>query len=311
MRKNVVITGGAGYIGSMLAAELSSLGHQVTIVDKFNFGTSSINHLVSRPNFDVIQSDVCDLENYTNVLKTCDVFVPLAALVGAPLCAKFPSETERVNTGAILRALDLIKQSCFVIYPNTNSGYGITSGEKLCTEDMPLNPVSIYGETKVKTESSIIDRGNSAVFRLATVFGASNRPRFDLIVKYFVRQAVLEKNILVFQGDMKRNFVHVLDVVDAFIYAINNHITLDGEIFNLGNDNENASKIETATKISLALEGVNIIEGSGYVDPDKRNYIVSNKKLMDFGFSALRSIEDEVPILAKQVKLALLSNANY
>lgn len=308
---NTLITGGAGYIGSMLAEKLLTLGFKVTVVDKLTYGAMGINHLLMNDNFKFVHADVEDFDNYSEHLRTCDVFIPLAALVGAPLCAKYRKAAEKVNYSVIANSLDFLKDDCFVLYPNTNSGYGVTSGTELCTEEMELNPISLYGETKVRAEAVIKSWQHFTIFRLATVFGVSYRPRFDLIVNNFVKQAVLEKNVLVFQGEMKRNFVHVKDVVDAFAFAIEERKSLSGEVYNLGNDNENCTKLELAQKVAAALDGVNVIEGDGYIDPDKRNYVVSNQKLRDAGFVAERCIKREVPKLADQIRIMTLLNANY
>lgn len=309
---NILITGGAGYIGSVLTEKLLDQGHYVTIVDNFTFGANSIFHMIGNGNLNIIKCDVRDIGKYEKILSATDIFIPLAALVGAPLCDQYPTAALEVNYEIIKKQIGKLRSDQLVIYPNTNSGYGQTDGTSFCTEDSPLKPISLYGTSKKQAEDVIVERDNSIVFRLATVFGSSPRPRFDLIVNNFVSAAVLNKLIVVFQGGFLRNYVAVDDVADAFIFMINKYKgTQSSNIYNLGNDSENRTKLELAELIASKIAGTKVISGEGYVDLDNRNYKVSSEKLKKAGFTPQMSISNAIDPLRKLVALVEIKNGNY
>ena len=230
--KNILITGGAGYIGSVLTETLLQLGHKVHVVDAFLESHSSLAFAANFDGFDCTRADVIDFHTIENLVKKADVIIPLAALVGAPICSRHATIAEMLNFQSIKNIADYISDDQLLIYPNTNSGYGVMEdGSEFCTEESPLNPISIYGDTKVRAENSVIQR-NGIAFRLATVFGSSYRMRIDLMVNDFVWRAHKDNSIVLFESHFRRNFIHVRDVCGAFVHAIDNQDTMRGEIFN-------------------------------------------------------------------------------
>ena len=292
MRKQkILITGAAGYLGSSIATKLVNLGHIVTAVDIIKYDKNSLSHLFYFDNFKFLKEDVTDEKVVKNILKNQDFIIPLAALVGAPLCEKFKKKTIITNVKSIEILLRNKKKNQKIIYPTTNSGYGVGEKNKFCDETSPLKPVSLYGTTKVKAEELIINNGNSICFRLATVFGYSYRMRTDLLVNNFVERAIKTKKLEIFEPHFRRNYIHVKDIVDAFVFAINNFEKLKNNIYNLGLSSANITKIQLAKKIKRHIKDLKIKIIRNRNDPDKRDYFVSNKKIEKHGFKAKVSLD--------------------
>ena len=299
MAINVVITGGAGYLGSILSEKLLNEKCRVTVIDNLMYNQHSLFHLCGRKNFNFIPGDVRHKGLIKNSIKNADVIIPLAAIVGAGACDKNPMLAKSVNFEAIKLLNSLRSPGQLVIYPTTNSGYGTKSGDLYCTEDTPLEPISLYGRTKVEGEKELLNSENTITLRLATVFGMSPRMRFDLLVNHFVYTAVTEGYIVIFEKDFKRNYVHIRDVGDCFFYSIKNSDKMKGMCYNLGLDKANLSKEELAIKIKEYVPKFYIHYSEIGNDPDKRNYIVSNQRLREAGFEAKYSIDDGIKELLK------------
>jgi nucleoside-diphosphate-sugar epimerase len=299
----ILITGGAGYLGSVLCERLLAAGHAVTVLDTFMFGQTSLFHLCAHPRFDVVRGDARDEATVSRLLKSADVVIPLAALVGAPLCDRDPHAATAINHGAISTLLRLRSPSQLIVYPTTNSGYGTKSGDQFCTEDTPLEPISLYGRTKVDAEQEVLDGPNSLTLRLATVFGTSPRMRVDLLVNHFVYAAVTDGYIVIFEKDFKRNYIHIRDVADCFVHCIDNHTAMRGKPYNAGLDQANLSKEELALKVKGHVPSFYIHFAEVGSDPDKRNYVVSNQRLREAGFVAKRSLDDGITELVKGYRM--------
>lgn len=309
---NVLVTGAAGYIGSVLCQELLAAGHSVIAVDNFAYGNhTAILPCLGHPAYTFYNYDVTCDNVMSPLYGLVDVIIPLAALVGAPICEKYPGYAHTLNKDVISFMMSKISSCQHVIYPNTNSGYGETDGTSFVTEEDELKPISVYGKTKCEAEAIVLEHSNSKVFRLATVFGASPRPRFDLMVNDFT-QKLIEirtnnsrsnindiKYFEIYEPHFKRNFVHVRDVVAAFLYAIDNRYRMNG-VFNLGNPNANMTKMDLAMRIchviGLSCDTIKVGEGE---DKDKRNYLVSNDKILNHGFKFSHSIEDGIRDVAR------------
>jgi len=299
----VLITGGAGYIGSILTEHLLAKGYSVTGVDTLAHGEQSMFHFCANPQFDFVMGDARDERIIAPLVKKADVIVPLAAVVGAPACARDPKLAESLNLDAVRLVNKLRGPNQLVIYPNTNSGYGTKSGEEMCTEDSPLEPISVYGRTKVQAELELLDSPNVITFRLATVFGASPRMRIDLLVNHFTYAAFFNRYIVIFEKDFKRNYIHIRDVADAMIHGIENSAKMAGKPYNLGLDEANLSKEELALKVKSHLPSFYIHFAEIGEDPDKRNYIVSNARLIEAGFKARRDVDFGITELIKAYTL--------
>lgn len=299
MKYKILITGGAGYIGSVLTTSLLQKGHHVTVLDKFMFGQNSLMDACPYKNFEVVRGDCRDERLIKELVKDKDVIIPLAALVGAPICNQNKEEAESINLKAIQMLCKAISKSQMILYPTTNSGYGVGEKGKFCTEDTPLKPISIYGTTKVKAEQTILDRGHSITFRLATVFGASPRMRMDLLVNDFVYRAVTDRALVIFEGLFKRNYIHIRDVAKVFLHGIENFQKMKGKPYNVGLEDANLSKIELCEAIQKIVPNFVFIEAPIGEDPDKRDYIVSNKRILATGFVPDWSLENGIKELVK------------
>lgn len=292
---SVLVTGAAGYIGSVLCHRLLNFGFRVTALDNGN-GTS-LRQFCANPLFDFVRGDVCDSQLIAS--RKEQIIFHLAGIVGVPRCDRDRSAAQSVNVESCRILENVCSQHQLVIYPNTNSGYGTTAGQDACTEDTPLAPVSLYGQTKMMGERILLERQNTIVLRLATVFGMSPRMRWDLLVNHFVRAALRDRFLVVFENYFKRNYVHILDVADCMVWCIANGAKLTGKVYNLGNDVANLSKGELAMKVKEKVPGFYVHFAEIGEDPDKRNYIVSSERLRQAGFAANRSLEDGIDELIK------------
>jgi nucleoside-diphosphate-sugar epimerase len=299
----ILVTGGAGYIGSILCEYLLNEGYQLTVLDKLIYGQNSLFHLCSNPNFEFIYGDSRDEKMISSILKSTDVIIPLAAIVGVSACNHDPLAARSTNLEAISMINRLRSPRQLVIYPNTNSGYGTKTGDAYCTEETPLDPISLYGETKVKAEYDLLNSQNIIILRLATVFGMSPRMRLDLLVNHFVYASVTDGYLVIFEKDFKRNYVHIRDVAEAFVYCIKNFTRMAGLPYNLGLDSANLSKEELAFKIKEYVPNFFIHFSEVGSDPDKRNYIVSNQRLREAGFEAHRSLDEGIQELIKGCRM--------
>lgn len=300
---NVLVTGGAGYIGSVLVGRLLEEGYRVTVLDSLIYGQRSLFGYCANSHFDFVLGDARDEATMRRLLSQHDAIIPLAALVGAPICDRDPWFAETVNLGAIQLLNRLRSSNQMVVYPNTNSGYGTQSGEQFCTEETPLEPISLYGRTKVAAESELLASENVVTLRLATVFGMSPRMRLDLLVNDFVHQAFTQSALVLFEKDFKRNYIHIRDVADAFVHALKNMSTMRGRAYNAGLDEANLSKYELALKIKEYLPKLSIQSAPLGEDPDKRNYIVSNQRLREAGFTARRTLDEGIVELIKGYRM--------
>ena len=291
----ILITGGAGYIGSMLCTKLLEEGHTVTVVDLLKYDKGSLNHLYFNKNFKLICDDIRKVSLMKKLIKQHDFIIPLAALVGAPLCEKFKKDALSTNLGSIKTLCNLATQKNKIIYLTTNSGYGIGEKNKYCDENSPLKPISLYGKTKCDGEDLVrLKIKNHVCFRLATVFGHSYRMRSDLLVNNFVYTAIKKKKLTLFEPHFRRNFIHVRDVVNAIIYTMKNFNRLKNNVYNLGLSSANISKIMLAKKIQKQYKKLSIKIVTNRKDPDKRDYFVSNDKIEKKGFKAKISLEDGI-----------------
>jgi nucleoside-diphosphate-sugar epimerase len=300
---NILVTGGAGYIGSILTENLLELGFNVTVLDNFMYKQASLNHLCHNPRFNVVNGDIRNLAHVQPLLKDADVIIPLAALVGAPLCNKDVVGANTTNKEAVFMMLDKISKEQRIIMPTTNSAYGSGDENNFCTEESPLNPISKYAIDKVAVEEVLMQRENSISYRLATVFGMSPRMRTDLLVNDLTYRAVNDGYVIIFEGHFKRNYVHVRDVCDAFIHAIYNFDAMKSQIYNVGLSSANVSKLELCEIIKKHVPGFTIVEGEIKKDPDQRNYIVSNAKLEATGFEMMHDLDSGVEELLKGYRM--------
>ena len=281
MSKNVLVTGGAGYLGSTPVPELLQKGHRVTVVDNFMFGQASLNHACFHPNFSVVKGDIRSRDTMAPLLKKAEVVIPLAAYVGAPLCNRDPVGAQTINHDAVMLMLDLLSNEQWVLMPTTNSAYGSGDKDNLCTEDSPLRPISKYAIDKVEVEQHLMEHANAASFRLATVFGMSPRMRIDLLVNDFTYRAVHDRFVVLFESHFKRNYIHVRDVASVFLHGIDNFEKMSGQIYNVGLSEANLSKRELCEAIQKHVEDFVFIEAEVGKDPDQRNYIVSHSFIIN------------------------------
>jgi nucleoside-diphosphate-sugar epimerase len=301
--ENILITGGAGYIGSILTENLLELGFYVTVVDNFMYKQASLNHLCHNSRFNIINGDIRNEKVIAPLMKKADTIIPLAALVGAPLCNKDVVGADTTNKEAIYTMLKHKSKDQRIIMPTTNSAYGSGDENNFCTEESPLNPISKYAIDKVLVEKALMEHQNVISYRLATVFGMSPRMRTDLLVNDLTYRAVNDGYVIIFEGHFKRNYIHVRDVCDAFLHAIYNFDDMKDQIYNVGLSTANVSKLELCEIIKRFVPEFTIVEGEIKKDPDQRNYIVSNAKLEATGFEPMFSLEHGVIELLKGYRM--------
>lgn len=300
----ILITGGAGYIGSVLVPELLRAGHAVTVIDNFLYNQTSLLDVCNFETLTIIRGDARDEELIKKHIIGKDFIIPLACLVGAPLCDKDPIMARTTNLEAIELILKIRKRGQKIIFPNTNSGYGIGQGDTtFCTEESPLNPMSLYGRLKVEAERKLLEAGDATTLRLATVCGVSPRMRLDLLVNDFVYRAVNDRFVVLFEANFKRNYIHIRDVAAVFMHAIDNFDAMKNNSYNVGLSDANLSKMELCEEIKKQLPDFMFIESAIGKDPDKRNYIISNEKIERTGFKPAVSIADAISELIKGYKI--------
>jgi nucleoside-diphosphate-sugar epimerase len=303
---NILVTGGAGYIGSILVPNLLNEGHNVTVLDNFMYGQTSLNQLCANKKFNVYNGDVRLKHDLFPLLKQADIIIPLAAYVGAPLCNKDPIGATSTNKDAIFMMIDNLSKEQIVIMPTTNSAYGTGT---YCTEESALNPISRYAIDKVEVEKRLLDHSNTISYRLATVFGMSPRMRIDLLVNDFVHRAVKDGFTILFEGHFKRNYIHVSDISNAFIHAINKYDSMKNEVYNVGLSEANISKKELCEIIQKYIPTFTFMEAEVGKDPDQRNYIVSNDKIESTGFKTQMSLDAGIQELIKGFRM--INNRKY
>jgi len=295
----ILVTGGAGYLGSVLVPTLLQHGHDVTVIDNFLYDQSSLLDCCHHPRLTVIRGDAREKRLVGDAIKDVDAIFPLACLTGAPLCDRDPLEAKSVNLDAVKLILELRSRQQRVIFPTTNSGYGIGQDGIHCTEETPLRPISVYGRLKVEAEHAILESGNAITLRLATAFGISPRMRLDLLVNDFVYRAVTDGSVVLFQSHFKRNFIHVRDIARAFLHGLEHFETMKNQPYNVGLSDANLSKRELCEEIKRHVPRFYIVEAEIGQDPDQRNYIVSNAKIEATGFTPQVSLTQGITELIK------------
>ena len=295
---HVLVTGGAGYLGSILVPTLLARGCAVTAVDNFLYGQTSLLDCCAYENFTIVRGDVRDERLMLPLLKKADVIMPLACLVGAPLCAQKPIEARSINLDAILMLLKNASKAQRFISPTTNSGYGVGQAGVFCTEETPMNPISLYGVLKVELEQALLAAG-AVSLRLATVCGVSPRMRLDLLVNDFTYRAVVDRFVVLFEAHFKRNYIHVRDVARAFCHALDHFDAMQGQPYNVGLSDANLSKMELCQEIQKQIPDFTVMEAPIGKDPDQRNYVVSNAKIEATGYKTQVSIQRAIAELIK------------
>lgn len=299
----VLVTGGAGYLGSILVPELLASGYNVTVLDNFMYRQNSLAHLCHDPRFQVVNADARAKDILNGLLKKADVIIPLAALVGAPICSRDPIGATSINHDAVIHIFKNVSKEQRILMPTTNSAYGSGDKNNFCDETSPLNPISLYAKDKVEVEKELMSHANAISFRLATVFGMSPRMRIDLLVNDFTYRAVHDRFVVLFEAHFKRNFIHIRDVARVFLHGMENFSRMRGEIYNVGLSDANLSKMELCQLIQKQIPDFVFMEAPFGKDPDQRNYIVSNQKLENTDFKPAYSLEFGVQELIKGYKM--------
>ena len=295
----ILVTGGAGYIGAILVPELLKKGHEVIVIDNFLYHQQSLLDCCNDEKLTIIRGDVRDIKLVLPCVKEADAIFPLACITGAPACDRDTVAAQTINLDAVKRLSDMRSKDQIIIFPTTNSGYGIGQKGVFCTEETPLKPISLYGRLKVEAEKGILNAGNSITLRLATVFGVSPRMRFDLLVNDFTYRAVTDHFVVLFEAQFKRNYIHIRDVAKAFIHCLDNFDKMKDETYNVGLSNANLSKWELCEEIKKQVPNFYFVEAEVGEDPDKRDYIVSNEKIEATGFTSKYSLQRGITELIK------------
>lgn len=303
-----LVTGGAGYLGSVLVPVLLERGHHVTVLDTFGRGTTELAACCRYDGFNPIRGDTRDERMLNDLVPQADVVIPLAAVVGAPLCDADPIAARTINQDAVISLAKRVSKAQILVFPTTNSGYGIGQANTLCTEETPLKPISLYGVTKMAAEQMVLERGGVSL-RLATVFGMAPRMRIDLLVNDFTWRAMTDRAVVVFEGHFKRNYIHIRDVAKGFVHAVANIDLMRGQAYNLGLSSANLSKLELCERIKQQFPAFSFLESPIGEDPDKRNYIVSNEKIEKTGWSADWTLDRGIEELARGYRM--LRNSRY
>ena len=308
----ILVTGGAGYLGSVMVPALLGQKYKVVVLDNFMYNQSSLLDCCYDKNLTIVRGDTRDQTLVKKLMKDVDAIFPLACLTGAPLSAKDPYAAQTVTLEAIQMILQLRGKEQKIIYPTTNSGYGVGQKGKYCTEETPLKPVSLYGQLKVQAEEEILNAGNAITLRLATAFGVSPRMRLDLLVNDFTYRAVYDRFVILFEAHFKRNYIHVRDVAGAFIHALDHFDKMKNEPYNVGLSKANLSKLELCEEIKRYIPHFVFIESNIGEDPDKRDYIVSNEKIEKTGFKPMVSLSEGIQELIKGYQIIKRNQyANY
>lgn len=295
----ILITGGAGYIGSVLTPMLLNQGHEVTVLDNFMYKQTSLLDVCHSPKFHIVRGDVRDDGLVKKLVSQADVIFPLACLTGAPLCKQDPTGAQNINYDGVRKIHDAKSKDQLLIFPCTNSGYGVGQEGIFCDENTPMRPISLYGKLKVELEDYLLQKGNCLTFRFATVFGVSPRMRLDLLVNDFTYRAVSDKFIVLFEPHFKRNYLHVRDAAGAFIHAMTNYDKMKGKPYNVGLSDANISKAELCEVIRKELPDFRVMVSDVGEDPDKRNYIVSNERIEATGFRTQVGLREGIQELVK------------
>jgi nucleoside-diphosphate-sugar epimerase len=299
MKEKILITGGAGYLGSIMVPTMLEKGYEVTVFDNLMFQQNTLLECCTHPNFHFINADVRNTQRLKEAMKGKDVIIPLAALVGAPLSNKDENSTIAINRDAVIAINKMRSKEQRILFPTTNSGYGIGQEDIFCTEETPLNPISLYGTTKTEAEQDLLQSENVITFRLATVFGCSPRMRLDLLVNDFTYRAFSQKYIVLFEAHFKRNYIHVRDVTKAFLFGLEHFDQMKNQTYNVGLSTANLSKMELCLEIKKQIPDFFITESEINKDPDQRNYIVSNDKIEAFGYRPDHDIQSGITELIK------------
>ena len=308
MKEKILITGGAGYIGSILVPSLLDAGYEITVIDNFFYNQSSLLNCSKHKNIKIVNDDVRNYKLINNLITKNDIIIPLAGLVGAPICKKFPKDSREINYDAQLNIFKNKSKDQKLIMPTTNSAYGSGNKDNYCDENSVLRPISEYAKQKVKLEEIMMQETNVTSLRLATVFGISPRPRLDLLVNDFTFRAIKHEKLILYESHFKRNYIHVRDISRVFKFCILNEKTRN-EIFNVGLSDTNISKLELAKAIQKYIPNLIIEENDTEKDPDQRNYIVSNEKIESCGFKTKYSLDDGIKEIIKFYPI--LKNQNY
>jgi nucleoside-diphosphate-sugar epimerase len=309
MSHKILVTGGAGYLGSTMVPMLLDAGHSVTVLDNFMYGQNSLAHVCHRPGLSMVRGDIRIEATIKPLLKDADIVIPLAAYVGAPLCSRDPIGATSVNRDGIMLMLKLLSRQQLVLMPTTNSAYGTGDKNNFCSEDSPLRPISQYAIEKVEVEKELLSHATAISFRLATVFGMSPRMRIDLLVNDFTYRAVHDRFVVLFESAFKRNYVHVRDVARAFLHAMEHEQRMKGQVYNVGLSDANVSKKELCERIRVRIPEFTFLEAPVGKDPDQRNYVVSNAKIEATGFHTAHSLDAGIEELVKGYQM--ISNTRY